>query len=193
MNVHRHFFIALLLIIAGTVIYIFFREPVYFTRPFISEPLFSLPDNAWSYVLRYLLPDAFWCAALLTYAATIQNQLVRMVAMLLPATMEMAQMSPYVPGTFDMLDLTIYIILTIIFMRKMKKTKITAFVNCMVLAFFAAMAMASGSSRDAVDAIDGFTDGWQYGRSLTSDAIEEIGTAEIDSIFAVHQVVAVKE
>lgn len=75
----------------------------------------------------------------------------------------------------------------------MKKPKITLFVNCMVLAFFAAIAMASGSSRDAVDAIDGFTEGWQYGRSLTSDAIEEIGTAQIDSIFAEHQVVAVNE
>lgn len=193
MNVHRHLFIALLMIVVGGLVYLLFREPVYFTRLFISDPdilpLIKLPDNAWSYILRYFLPDALWCTALLTYAATVKNRWMRLGAISMPVAMEIAQMLPFVPGTFDIIDLTIYIILTIIYTIKMKKTKITLLVNGLVLAFFAAIAMASGSSKGAVDFLDGFSDGWQEGRSY-SDATE---TTETDSIAVEDKLFAANE
>lgn len=126
MNAHRHYFIATLLIIAGALVYVLFREPVFFTHAFVDEsalPVISLPDNVWNYALRYLLPDALWCSALLIYAETIQNSVVKWIAVSIPFVMELAQMSECVPGTFDIVDLTIYIILTIIFLLKWKKSK----------------------------------------------------------------------
>lgn len=127
MNAHRHYFIAILLVILGALIYILFREPVIFTLPFMggndTQPVISLPDNVWSYTLRYLLPDALWCTALLTYASTIQSRVVKWIALVIPTVMELAQLSPGVYGTFDIVDLTIYIILTIIFLLKWKKSK----------------------------------------------------------------------
>ena len=171
--------------------YLLFREPVYFTRLFISDPnilpLIKLPDNAWSYALRFLLPDALWCVALLAYAVTIKNVLMRLCAVLMPISMEMAQLLSFVPGTFDVFDLSIYIVLTIItiiYTTRMKKTKITLLVNGLVLALFAAIAMASSSSRDAVDFMDGFSEGWHEGKSYRSDATDKMEPAQTDSISA---------
>lgn len=59
--------------------------------------------------------------------------------------------------------------------------------NGLVLASFAMIAMASSSSKDVYDGVDGFVEGWQYGKSLTSDASEEIHSNALDSITAVEQ------
>lgn len=64
----------------------------------------------------------------------------------------------------------------------MEKIKIPVLVNCLVLTLFAAIAMASSSTQEAVRNIDDFSNGWQYGRSLTTDATEEIETIDADTV-----------
>ncbi len=64
----------------------------------------------------------------------------------------------------------------------MEKIKIPVLVNCLVLTLFAAIAMASSSTQEAVRNVDAFSDGWQYGRSLTSDATEEVETIDADTL-----------
>lgn len=63
-----------------------------------------------------------------------------------------------------------------------KKSRISVLSNCVILAMFAAIALASSSSREAVETMDGFVDGYKYGRSLTSDASEEIEVVNVDSV-----------
>lgn len=48
------------------------------------------------------------------------------------------------------------------------KTLKRALPAMLVLVTFAGFSLASSSKKEAVDAVDGFTEGWQYGRSLSS-------------------------
>ncbi|MDE5799483.1 MAG: hypothetical protein K2H74_00495 [Paramuribaculum sp.] len=123
---HKIFWIALLMI-AGAIVYILFRVPVIFTMPFqnIADqlPLISLPDNTLTYALRFIIPDVLWCVALLIYASVLQSSILRYIALAMPVGMELGQYFGFIPGTFDIADLTAYLLITFIFILKWKKSK----------------------------------------------------------------------
>ncbi len=131
MIVHRNIFCAVIQITLGTLIYILLREPVYFTEPIIGSmpntPLITLPDNMWSYALKFILPDALWCTALLLYASIIEYKALRLVVIILAPSMELGQLAGIVPGTFDPVDLLIYFLLTLIFITQWERTKQKSF------------------------------------------------------------------
>lgn len=127
MNAHRHIYHAGMFMVIGGIIYILFREPVLFTIPLLGsstmQPLVSLPDNLWSNTLRFVVPDALWCAALLTYASTISSKFLRLIAVFLAPVLEFGQLVRLIPGTFDIIDITVYTLIIIIFILKWKSTK----------------------------------------------------------------------
>lgn len=76
------------------------------------------------------------------------------------------------------------------------KLRLAMLGNCVALVFFAMAALASSSStsKKVYDNVDGFVEGWNYGKSLTSNATEDNQQLEIDSIASVDQpLVAVNE
>lgn len=125
MNRWRHLIFSGLLITIGAIIYILFRESVIFTLPFTgnpeSLPLVALPDNILTDILRYQLPDGLWCCAVLMYASTIESRMLRLIAAVMPVGMEFGQLAGFMPGTFDIADLIVYTVITIIFLLKWKR------------------------------------------------------------------------
>ncbi len=126
MNAHRHYFNAAGLLAIGAIIYVLFREPVIFTELIHvspeNQPLVPLPDTLWSYALKYVVPDAVWCLALLTFASSMHSRCLKAVAVVIAPGMELGQLAGIIPGTFDIVDLTVYIIITLIFLIKWKRT-----------------------------------------------------------------------
>lgn len=113
-----------LCLIAGAVIYVLFREPVYFTESLdeiLHLPVIKLKDGIVTTILLYYVPDALWCLALMLYATVSQSQWFRTVALICPAILEVLQLSEHIPGTFDPIDLSIYLIISIIFFSLWKK------------------------------------------------------------------------
>lgn len=66
----------------------------------------------------------------------------------------------------------------------MENKTVKILLSSAVIAVFVMMAMASSSSKDVYNGVDSFVDGWNYGKSLTSDATEDINTNDVDSIDA---------
>lgn len=129
MTAHRYFCLVGVFLTIGACIYILFREPVIFTSFLFDRvkdlPLITLPDNIWSYGLRYVLPDALWCAALLSYASTMESHLMRCVAVMIASALEFGQLMGIIPGTFNLNDLTVYTLITLLFILIWKKRKKT--------------------------------------------------------------------
>lgn len=63
-----------------------------------------------------------------------------------------------------------------------KKNRLTALGHSLMLTLFAAAALASSSSKETIKSIDDAVDGYQYGRSLFSDANNADSSIETDSI-----------
>lgn len=63
-----------------------------------------------------------------------------------------------------------------------KKNRLTVLGHSLVLTLFAAAALASSSSKETIKSIDDAVDGYQYGRSLFSDASNADSSIETDSI-----------
>ncbi len=63
------------------------------------------------------------------------------------------------------------------------RTKLAVLCNGIMLVIFAVVAIASSSTQDVYNNVDSFVDGWNYGKSLTSDATDAITpAADLDSI-----------
>lgn len=110
----------------GACLYLLFREPVIFTKPLlegINLPIIPLKDTFIGNVLRYLLPDALWCGALLSYATTIRETWLKLIFAMLPLMLEFGQLFHIVPGTFDIADIITYTLITTIFLIIWKNLK----------------------------------------------------------------------
>ncbi|MDE6066043.1 MAG: hypothetical protein K2G27_04405 [Duncaniella sp.] len=69
------------------------------------------------------------------------------------------------------------------------RIKISVLGQCLALVLFAAVALASSSSKDVYNHVDDFVEGWNYGKSL-SDATNEVEVVELDSIATEQPMVA---
>lgn len=113
------------LLVLGVCIYVLFREPVIFTEPLsqhgIQLPVIPLAKGFWSYILKFILPDAIWLVALLLYASTIKSLVLRGVAILMAPLFEIGQLLGLINGIFDFIDLIVYIIIISIFIAQWKR------------------------------------------------------------------------
>lgn len=110
-------------LLAGALIYILFREPVIFTQSILSNcrtPLFGLQPSLSREILLYYIPDGLWCISLMMFASVLSGVL-RIAAIMMPLGMEIAQAWHFMPGTFDIIDLTIYLSIILIFLYTWKR------------------------------------------------------------------------
>lgn len=123
-------FLSIIFILAGVLIYSFYRQDVFFLKPFSgilpSEFCHNTDFNIICQFLLFNLPDALWCAALFLLQPNPLKEgwnVLIIISILLPFLHEILQGINLLPGTFDLLDLTLYVIIFIIFLIIWKKEK----------------------------------------------------------------------
>ncbi len=116
---------SILLLALGTIVYVLFRDPVLFTEPLcrlgINPPVINLNSGVGSYFIKYILPDVLWIVALLFYASTLKILTLRVIAILMAPLFEICQLFGLIEGSFDFIDLIIYILITLIFIKQWKR------------------------------------------------------------------------
>lgn len=128
-------------LLLGLGIYVFFRSSqVYFNKWLLNQKLGI--DLQWvrTYTLQwgkflpdwflYSLPDALWMISLGTFIYNIWknepkvNLLIwSMITPIIAVTWEIAQGLKFIKGTFDLVDILFYLIVTAIIMIKLKTNK----------------------------------------------------------------------
>lgn len=119
-------FVSVLLLACGGFIYLVFRPDVIFLQwldiGIVDAPHFLIchEDNIFAYMLIFCLPDALWYAALLVAQLPFMQEnrgsmIVFGIAAVLPFALEIFQYTQLITGTFDWLDVAIYIVVLIIF------------------------------------------------------------------------------
>ncbi len=122
------FCLSLLMLLAGSSIYILFRQDAIFLSGVDSQLLemihIRIPDSNNCFLLywfMYCLPDGLWYAALLLMLSAFENdytsgiRLPFLLGIILPFFMECFQYLGIVSGTFDILDLITYLIILLLF------------------------------------------------------------------------------
>ena len=118
--------LAFIMLVLGSLIYIFFREEVIFTS-WITNRV-DIPnygylingDTVIGHILLYSLADALWYGALLFMdlllrSDTPYSRVITYLTMALPFIWECSQLLDILPGTFDWTDILIYLLTLIIF------------------------------------------------------------------------------
>lgn len=119
--------VAVILLILGGAIYVFFRDEVIFTswiHSCTNLPHYGKLINCDTFLGRiflYSLADALWYAALLLVdyllrSDTVYSRATTLLTMSLPFILEFLQLCHIIPGTFDWIDIFIYLLTLIIFL-----------------------------------------------------------------------------
>ena len=118
--------IAFIMLVLGSVIYLFFREQVIFTSwigRYVDIPNYGYlinGDTVIGHILLYSLADALWYGALLLMnlllcSDTPYSRTITYLTMALPFIREFSQLLDILPGTVDWTDIFIYLLTLIIF------------------------------------------------------------------------------
>ena len=129
--------IALLLLIAGVGIYATCRQDVIFLTPFQETKLLEWiridiqyqNGNIFTYFLLFCFADVLWYVALLLlqlqfYNRGITSKTLFYVAVTLPFILEFLQYFKIISGTFDIVDITAYLITYLIFLIVWKRNQL---------------------------------------------------------------------
>lgn len=123
---HRKYLIyALGYILAGTSIYIIFRNDVIFIDwlGYNKIEVINIGNSFLAKFVLYNLSDALWALSLMSYLSSQSYRPIRICGLILPIVMECVQLLKVCPGTFDIIDLTIYCIISTGFFIKWKQKK----------------------------------------------------------------------
>ena len=124
------FSIATILLVVGTGIYFFFREPILFflcLNIASNRIVICNIDNPLSYFFLFCLPDALWYMSLLllqTYfliGKGLLNRLFVIIAIILPFLLEVFQYFDIMSGTFDWYDILTYCLTLMFYLLCLKK------------------------------------------------------------------------
>lgn len=124
----RNVITAGILIIAGSIVYLFFRPNIIlFNKLGVTDFLsgiqieVNVSQNFFVYFLMYCLSDVLWYVALLILASTfyvkevLVSKILFATMVLMPFVLELLQLARLLPGTFDWYDIVFYCITLIIF------------------------------------------------------------------------------
>ena len=126
------FLLALLSLLLGCINYYFFEPRIYlFTLlPLPPEKIYHIPNLVIRRFMTGYFSDICWCCALyfVTVALSRLNYLHssgKIIILLLPFLVEVAQYFHFMPGIFDWFDLLAYGIILIVFIRTFHIVKST--------------------------------------------------------------------
>lgn len=121
--------LASVMLILGGLIYVLFREEVIFTSWITALLPVELPnygvyidkDSVWGYLLLFILADALWYGSLLLFdlllrSNTLYSRVVTLLTMSFPFVFELLQLCHIMPGTFDWIDIIVYLLTLITFL-----------------------------------------------------------------------------
>lgn len=124
----RNVITAGILIIAGSIVYLFFRPNIIlFNKLGVTDFLSGIQievnasHNFFVYFLMYCLSDVLWYSALLILASTFYvrevliSKILFATMVLMPFILEFLQLVRLIPGTFDWYDIVFYCLTLIIF------------------------------------------------------------------------------
>ncbi|MBO7132591.1 MAG: hypothetical protein J6W06_00325 [Bacteroidales bacterium] len=127
-QIRNNILTASLLIVAGSLVYLFFRpDIILFKWIGISDLLASIKCETdggggfLHYFMMYCLSDVLWYSALLILASTfyvrgsVLSKLLFGVMIIMPFLLEFLQLAGLLPGTFDWYDIVFYCLTLIIF------------------------------------------------------------------------------
>lgn len=127
-QIMRNVIIAGILIVAGSIVYLFFRPNIILFNKlgmtnFLSgiQIEVNVSQNFFVYFLMYCLSDVLWYSALLILASTfyvkevLVSKILFATMVLMPFVLELLQLARLLPGTFDWYDIVFYCITLIIF------------------------------------------------------------------------------
>lgn len=112
-------------LLLGSAIYILFRNDVVFIKIIGIDyrNIYELAPSFLTYFVLYNLSDMLWALALMCFLCTQTSYVVKILGIIIPVALECAQLLDACPGTFDIIDLSIYIILSSVFYTKWKLKK----------------------------------------------------------------------
>lgn len=125
--------ISFILMLIGAMIYIIFRQDVYFLMCFPTELLTKLKIDVdyancsiGTYFFIFCLPDSLWYASLLTFqSACYERRKITIIllyaSIFLPFIYEFLQKIGIIAGTFDIMDLLTYLLTLIIVLLCQRK------------------------------------------------------------------------
>lgn len=121
------------MIITGVLIYITSRHDIIFFR-WIPESIintfreYSIDRSSFlGYIIVYCLPDGLWYAALLLVQRMLMgkslfSRSIYWISIALPFIWEILQIFAPIPGTFDPMDICMYLIILLFFIIITKQT-----------------------------------------------------------------------
>ncbi len=124
-----YLYISSFLLIAGSTIYLLFRQNVIFLSWLDSDLLNNIhidtnSDNMCMYFVLYCLPDSLWYAALLTIQLVFDDNIeIKTFGIIAttPFVLEIMQYADLMAGTFDWYDLITYLLTLLLFILCAKK------------------------------------------------------------------------
>ena len=130
--------IAIILFFVGALIYAVFRQDIIFIQWFGNAKLLELikidfyykKGNVFAYFLLFCLADMLWYIALLLLQKQFYNsenifsKIVLIISILLPFALEILQYFKVIQGTFDIIDILLYLFILIIFFVIWKRKKL---------------------------------------------------------------------
>lgn len=114
-----------LMTIIGGLIYIFTRQDIIFFR-YIPDSIIDHLNNPvnncssiFQYIIVFCLPDGLWYGALLLIQSTFMgksflSRSIYWISITLPFIWEILQLQGIMPGTFDPMDICVYLIFLIL-------------------------------------------------------------------------------
>lgn len=121
--------VAFVMLVLGSCIYIFFREEVIFTSWIPDSWMAVLPnygdkidsESLVGHIFLYSLADALWYGSLLLVESQLRSgvwysKVITVATMALPFVLELLQWAGVIAGTFDWIDIIIYLLTLITFL-----------------------------------------------------------------------------
>ena len=130
-------YVALILLVTGSAIYATCRQDVILLAPLRGTKFLEClkidiqhqKGNIFTYFLLFCLPDVLWYSALLLIQKQYYNQSIAgkgllYVAMALPFILEFMQYFGVLSGTFDIVDVSFYVLTLLCFLILWKRKKL---------------------------------------------------------------------
>jgi len=131
---YKYMLMAFVLLSIGATVYLTCRQNVLFLSHFQNSAFLSCIKlnidydncNGWTYIFIFCLPDALWYLALLLvniifFQSGIVNKILFYASAALPFVWEYMQYAGIINGTFDWIDIFIYLLILISFLLWQRK------------------------------------------------------------------------